>query len=115
MKRIYKYSVGNVAIQSLTVPKGAELLTVKLQAGFPFLWVLVDDEQKVFVKCEIVVYKTGEKVKEYWTSEQYLGTLIVSNDTLVYHFFGEVFNDTEIEPPNDLVVIDADIDESNNL
>ena len=115
MKKVHKYSVGEVAIQWLTVPKGAELLTIELQGGFPFLWVLVDDAQTVFVKCEIVIYKTGEKIREYWTREQYLGTLIVANDTKVYHFFGEVFNDTEIEPPADLVVIEADIAESNNV
>lgn len=83
-KTIWKYEL-NVETMIL-MPSGAEILSAHTQADSVCLWVLVDpnaeEEKRTFT-----VYGTGDKVKP---SSEYIGTVLMCNDALVFHVFENV-------------------------
>lgn len=83
---IYKYPLALVDCQKIMLPDSYEILTVKLQQGEPQLWVKQDNDLNVpNVEVKIWMYGTGAIIKE--TSMKYIGTILLCNDALVFHFF----------------------------
>lgn len=86
MRTIYKYSVmpgRNV----INMSRGAEILTVQMQRGLPYLWAIVENsypkEERV-----IVIKATGRECDELSISKAtYVGTFQMSDGDLVYHVF----------------------------
>lgn len=59
--RVFKYQLRVEDVQTIWLPKGAELLTVQTQQGTPCLWALVD-EQAPTEERTILMYGTGHPV-----------------------------------------------------
>jgi len=89
IKQIFKYSLQIADRQEISMPVGANILCVKMQYGNPVLYAIVDkgfDEKENIV---IGVYGTGHDIKENECTgyNQYLGTFLTANDSLVFHVF----------------------------
>lgn len=99
MKKIFKYPIGCAELEWFTIPIGSELLTIEMQNGFPFLWAIIDDTQAVHVMCEVLCIETGRPIPNGWDKSQFIKTILIKKDTKVYHFFGAIREETEVEPP----------------
>lgn len=87
-KAIYKYPLIVADTQTVTLPQGAEILSVQVQNSNPMLWALVNTDP--FVKTEnrvIKTYGTGEPIYESDTYLKYISTYQLSNGSLVFHVF----------------------------
>lgn len=75
---------------SITMPMGAELLTVQTQHGDPVLWALVETAA-IRVPRRFLVVDTGEPI-ETDVRLRWVGTFQISQGYLVFHVFdaGEV-------------------------
>ena len=58
MKTIYKYPLTSRDC-TLTLPAGAEILTVKLQNDIPTLWAIVDTDEDLNFSRHICIVGTG--------------------------------------------------------
>jgi len=84
MKQIWKYPIGQLGVNLLEIPVGAQLLTVQTQNNAPQLWALVDPEApKELIK--IGVCGTGQPINVHVGI--YLGTFQLSGGSLVFHAF----------------------------
>lgn len=81
MKTIWKYELWP-GKEELQIPKGGEVLCVKMQNGVPCLWVLVESEREV-EEIRVSIYGTGFEVKE--NPGKYAGTFITEG--FVFHVF----------------------------
>ena len=87
MITIYKYKITpNCEIE---LPHLAKLLTVQSQGNNPFIWVLLDTEDKVLDKYKFWTIGTGWDAESILEKE-YLGTFQLSNPVLVFHVFYEI-------------------------
>jgi hypothetical protein len=84
MKTIYKYVLQVQDQQTLSLPEGAEILSVQVQYGAPTLWALVDVGAPAKAQ-QIHCYGTGHDVPDRPTI--HIGT--VQLGTYVWHFFKE--------------------------
>lgn len=85
MKRVYKYDIGLYDFTEITMPKGSEVLCVKLQYGKPQLWALVNTDEKRMEERTFRLAGTGHGIRE--DSLLYVGTVVMENDSLVLHLF----------------------------
>lgn len=84
MKTIYKYSIETTDEQNINMPEMAEILTVQIQYGRPYIWALVDTENEQGVKT-IEVFGTGNPIPDGVRS--YIGTYQLLNGELIFHVF----------------------------
>ena len=85
MKRVYKYPLEIADEQSVLLPCEAKPLCVKLQNGKPCLWALVDlNIQKNEVRT-VRCAGTGHDIEDGY--DTYLGTIMLFDGQLVFHFF----------------------------
>jgi len=84
--KIYKYPLNIDDEQEVSMPLGAEILTVQLQHGRPHLWAVVDDEQPNMCARKLVIIGTGNPMPEVG---RYINTFQSVNGgfTLVWHVF----------------------------
>jgi hypothetical protein len=81
MKTIYKYPLTSQDC-TLTLPAGAEILTVKLQNDKPTLWALVDTEEDLKFSRHICIVGTGWQVED---NMEYITTYLDGH--FVWHVF----------------------------
>lgn len=85
MKVIYKYSIAAKIIK-IDMPKGAEILKVDEQGGEPYLWALVEtenkDEERLFD-----TYGTGDEIPGFYTKYHFVGTYYLHSGKFVFHVF----------------------------
>jgi hypothetical protein len=94
MQVIYKYKIftedsliRNQGIASVDMPKKAKILCVQMQDSQPYIWAIVDPEEKTEVR-KIRIIGTGWKMEKI--EGEYLDT--VQQGPLVWH----IFDQTEI-------------------
>jgi hypothetical protein len=86
-KRIYKYQLSIADIQSISMPEGAEILTVQVQRDIPCLWALVNPE-RTNTERRIETFGTGLPVRsDMGVERKYVGTYQVHSGDLVFHVF----------------------------
>lgn len=89
MKTIWKYSLTVGRRQEVSMPRGAEILTVKCQkisqADSIEVWALVDSEKRQDEKHVFSVYGTGHEVSS--EKHAYLDTVVCLDGDLVWHVF----------------------------
>lgn len=85
MKTVYKYKLMIDDLQSVNLPKGAKPLCVKVQNNVPCLWALVDPNETEVEPIGIRIAGTGHPINE--DVKDYLGTAIMYDGNLVFHFF----------------------------
>jgi hypothetical protein len=81
MKTIYKYQL-TLSDSPITMPKGAEILTVKLQNDTPTLWALIDTDIYLEESRLIVIRGTGHPVED---NAKYITTYM--DGPFVWHAF----------------------------
>ncbi len=90
MKTIWKFPLDLAQVTGdgigLSMPKGAEFLTVQAQYGVPTLWALVDTDQPKETRL-IAVEGTGDDLGH--VPKRYLGTTQQHGGALVLHYFEE--------------------------
>lgn len=84
MKTIYKYPIEIQDRQVLTLPKGSEILTVKMQKDYIFLWALVENTEET-EDFEILIYGTGHPIED--VQIKYISTIQSQIGSLVFHIF----------------------------
>jgi hypothetical protein len=88
-RKVFKYPLKVVDLQSIVMPRLASLLTVQVQRGEPQLWALVDPEEISEERRHIAIVGTGNPMPPY-SLGNYLGTFQLEGGALVFHAF-EVF------------------------
>jgi hypothetical protein len=77
-KVIYKYEVDTI----VTMPDKAEILTVQLQNGRPWIWALVDISEQL-VERNFNIVGTGWELEEF--NSKYIATF--QDGSYVWHVF----------------------------
>lgn len=91
MKTIYKYPIGITDEQTFLMPIGANILTVQVQNGNPFVWAMVDTEAPT-EEVSIRVHGTGHPISDR-SNLEYIGTFqSMYGGHLVFHVFKEIQN-----------------------
>jgi len=86
MRRIYKYHVPEGRDFSLMMPEGAKFLKLDIQNARPVMWWIVDPEGPMSAKI-FTTRGTGHALREYETTESYLGSYLTLKDQYVGHVF----------------------------
>lgn len=81
MITIYKYPLKTS--NTIELPEGAELLTVQIQNGEPYLWAKIDTDAPKEIKS-IICVGTGHPIK---FDGKYIATFIMPDLGLVFHAF----------------------------
>lgn len=87
MKSIWKFSLGESTHPILTMPVGAEILSVQTQRDEPQLWALVDPDAPK-AKRQFHVYGTGWDVEQ--ENLRFIGTVQMRGGAFVFHVFEEI-------------------------
>lgn len=83
--KIWKWDLAVADLQSLSLPKGAKLLTVQAQYGRPVLWALVDVMAPA--ECRVfAAYGTGNPMPD-GDPGAYVGTYQLRDGAMVFHVF----------------------------
>ncbi|MCI2145820.1 MAG: hypothetical protein LKK08_06190 [Bacteroidales bacterium] len=86
MKTIYKYKIEVEDMQTIILPKNAQILTVQMQNGNPYIWALIDNDEEETEAVTIGVYGTGNPIDNNYTLS-YIGTFQMYDSKLVFHVF----------------------------
>lgn len=87
MKSIWKFPLGQSTHPILTMPEGAEILSVQAQRDEPQLWALVDPDAPK-VKRQFHVYGTGWDVEQ--ENLRFISTVQMHRGTFIFHVFEEI-------------------------
>lgn len=84
--KIFKYELKMVLDQTVILPYGATILKIDFQGNKPYLWAMVDPEQKVTARLDIGVVGTGHEIpKMIHNKFTHFETCLVNG--FVWHFF----------------------------
>ena len=89
MKTIFKYPLVLKEVQTISIPEGAEFLSVREQNDLPVAYFLVDPEQEKF-SLEFKVLGTGQPIEDnYLKGFRYLETVSIYEGKLIWHIFSK--------------------------
>lgn len=88
MSAVWKYELLAAEHFVLSMPKGAEVLTVQVQHGKPQLWARVDPTAEKEPR-HFGVYGTGHRIQDPSEGVRlaYVGTFQIDGGQLVFHLF----------------------------
>ncbi len=86
VKSVWKYTLSSLDEQTFEMPEGAEILSADLQAGKVCIWALVNPEA-ILTARHIRVAGTGHPIREYNKGLDFIGTVLMMGDSLVWHIF----------------------------
>ena len=89
MKKIYKFPVEIATQQEIKISGLVKVLSVAVQYNSPVLYAIIDDEIKREMVVELNCTGTGHEA-EHIEGLDYLGTLLLNEDTFVYHCFYKI-------------------------
>lgn len=85
MKTIWKFPLEMTDNPTISMPSGAEVLSVAVQGGAAQVWALVDEEAPTRDRA-FKVHGTGHPAVDVVAGE-FLGTVILHGGSLVFHIF----------------------------
>lgn len=85
MRTIHKYVVGSTA--TVSMPRGATVLTIQAQRDVPCIWAEVDTTQPLEDR-RFIIFGTGHEMPAD-ASLTYLGTFQLDGGALVFHVYEE--------------------------
>ena len=85
-KVIWKYPVPVTDLFEVEMPIGAEVITVQMQGGAPYMWALVDSNRELETRF-FRVAGTGNPLPDTMDLFGYLGTFQMLGGQLVWHLF----------------------------
>ena len=83
-KEIYKYLLPVEDLYSISIPVGAEILTVQSQNGGGCIWALVDPQSEK-EKRHFETFGTGNPIPD--ATRKYIGTYQQNAGSLIWHVF----------------------------
>lgn len=86
MKIIYKYPLKTTGIQSIMMPKNANILTAQVQNDIPCLWAVVEPEKELEER-HIITYGTGHPFTESNGKHKYIATYQLAGGGFIGHIF----------------------------
>lgn len=87
MRTIFKYMIPQTQTFTLSLPKGARILSLQLQRGIPVMWATVETDLPMEDRKFLIV-ETGEEIpKDLFVVSDYIGTYQMEHETLVFHLF----------------------------
>jgi len=88
-KQIWKFSLGEGS-NTISMPKGAEILTVQTQQLIPVIWALVDPSAEKEER-HFEVFATGENIHcDMGVERKYINTFQIADGVLIYHLFERI-------------------------
>jgi len=88
-KTIFKYGAELADDFTIGLPEDAQILTVQIQHGKPFIWALVDLENRV---CDRRFRLIGTGHPANGETLSYINTFQLNNGSLVFHLFDTFCN-----------------------
>jgi hypothetical protein len=90
--KIYKYQLKITDIQTVSMPKGAEILSAQEQHGEVCIWALVNPEEHWMIERTILIIGTGNPIDDDIDLEDYffVGTVQCPRSVIVWHVFAHV-------------------------
>ena len=89
-KRIWKYKLNPVDIQTVKMPAGSVILSCQVQDDVPCLWAKVEPELKKIERV-IEIIGTGTPISESLNIERvFIDTVQLHGGSLVFHVFERV-------------------------
>lgn len=87
IKRIFKYELALQEGQNISLPLGAEILTIQAQNKIPCLWALVDPNKGTEIR-HFEIFATGDPVLcDIGVDRKYISTFQLEGGLLVFHAF----------------------------
>lgn len=83
MRRVFKYPLPVQDAFTLSLPVGAQLLSVQVQRGEPMLWALVDDRAGLEAR-HFMIRGTGHDADAVGS---YVGTFQLADGAFIGHLF----------------------------
>ena len=90
---IWKFPVALEDRFSVSIPKGARILTLQLQRGRPQMWVLVNPEVSPEQRTFRIVGTGHRYSANVLGSWRYLGTFQMQDGAFVWHVFEELYTE----------------------
>lgn len=87
MKSIWKYTLKASTSQTIEIPIGSRILSAESQKDDIVIYALVNSEELSFESYEILTYGTGHSILENIDNHNFLGTVKMHSDALVFHVF----------------------------
>lgn len=84
-KTIWKYSLQLTDLQSLSLPQGAEILTVQAQGGGLYLWAIVDPARETEERVIGIIGTGNPVITGGDIDRRYIAT--VQRGSFVWHVF----------------------------
>jgi hypothetical protein len=86
MRRIFKYDIGFLEKQTVTLPKNADILRVETQDGIVRLWAAVDPNETELENRFLECYKTGAIIDTPYDDLRYIGyvTIYIQMELCLY-------------------------------
>lgn len=84
MKKIWKFKLEGQTCQKISMPEGAQVLTVQEQGGIPYLWAVCETDNPLADR-HFLMYGTGHLMDI--AVDKYIGTFQLMNGGLVFHVF----------------------------
>ena len=85
MKQIYKYPLDLIGIQGIYLPLHSKILCVKEQYNNIVLYAEIDTAVNGEEFVEFVIVGTGHQLPT--TNMKYIDTVLINQDTLVWHVY----------------------------
>lgn len=85
-RAVWKYALAITEAQTLSLPAGAQVLSVQAQRNVPTLWALVDPTEISREVWGVVIVGTGHEV-QLPNSAAFYATVQTHDGALVWHVF----------------------------
>lgn len=85
-KQVWKFTLRG-KVNTIGMPKGAQVLAVATQQGNICIWALVEPDAPVEPR-HFNIYGTGLVIPS--SPGNYIGTVLIHNDALMFHVFEEL-------------------------
>jgi len=99
MKKIFKYELEATGLQEVEMPKGAKILSTKIQYGRIYIWALVDEDNTTQKKT-ILLAGTGHPISSEHNLK-FIGT--VQGGQFVWHIFEKKEKPEELDRMTDKI------------
>lgn len=83
--KVYKYELKKTDEQKVALPKGSQVLSVKVQNENIVLYVKVPDKEKETRYIDVFIHGTGHRTNDKAT--MFLDTIMLFGGSLVFHVF----------------------------
>jgi len=86
--RIWKWTLSVLDVQTVQMPKGAQVLSVQVQDGEPQLWAMVDEQAPTEPRT-FATYGTGHPLPDVANHGRFVSTYQMHSGRLVFHVFDQ--------------------------